>query len=206
MTVGIKEEVAKYLETDEIQTRLLVVIEYDEYNTYRFIADDSIESVEIDGNVYQSAPIVRGTREENSDNSIESISLELSNRWQEWAAIVANHGNEFLGKKCTLYEWFPDYPDELPVAMYTGILDDIKMNANTFNVTVVRVLGDYDQEAPLMTYDVNCQFVFKDSRCQYSGLEYYSCGKTLNDCIQRGNVLHFGGYPSVPREYLVNKE
>ena len=77
MTVGIKNEIAEYLETDEIQTRLLVVIWYDEDNIYRFIADDSVESIEIDGNVYQSAPIVRGTREENSDNSIESISLEL---------------------------------------------------------------------------------------------------------------------------------
>lgn len=205
MTVGIKNEIAEYLETDEIQTRLLVVIWYDEDNIYRFIADDSIESIEIDGNVYQSAPIVRGTREENSDNSIESISLELSNKWQEWAAIVANHGNEFLGKKCTLYEWFPDYPEDEPVAMYSGILDDIKMTAETFSLSVVRVLGDYEQEAPLMTYDVNCQFVFKSDRCGYKGVEYYSCGKTLGDCMQRGNQLNFGGYPSVPREYLINK-
>ena len=90
--------------------------------------------------------------------------------------------------------------------MYSGILDDIKMTAETFSLSVVRVLGDYEQEAPLMTYDVNCQFVFKSDRCGYKGIEYYSCGKTLGDCMQRGNQLNFGGYPSVPREYLVNKE
>lgn len=203
MTVGIQEDIATYLESDEIETRLLVVIEYDESTTYRFIADDSIESIEICGETYLSTAITRGSREENADNSIESIELTLSNHWQEWAAVVANHGNEFLGKTCTLMEWFPDFPDEEPVIMYQGILDDIKMSASQFDMSVVRVLGDYDQEAPLMTYDVNCQYIFKDARCKYSDTEYYSCGKTLADCMQRKNVLNFGGCPSVPLETLI---
>ena len=77
------------------------------------------------------------------------------------------------------------------------------MSATSFEMEVVRVLGDYDQEAPLMTYDPNCQFIYKDARCKAKNTIYYSCGKTLNDCIQRGNVLNFGGYVAVPREYLV---
>ena len=203
MTVGIKQDIEEYLKKDEVLTRLLVVIEYDNDNIYRFIADDTEESVEIGGNTYLSAPIIRGTREENADNSIDSIDLTLSNHWQEWAAIVANHGNEFLGKKCTLMEWFPDFPEEMPVVMYEGILDDLKMSPAQFEMRVVRVLGDYEQEAPLMTYDVNCQWVFKDKRCQYKGDIYYSCGKTLADCMQRENVLNFGGYPSVRREIVI---
>lgn len=203
MTVGIKEDIAEYLAEEEVLTRLLVVIEYDEDNIYRFIADDSLESVIIGGEEYLSTPIVRGTREENADNSIDSIELTLSNHWQEWAAIVANHGNEFLGKKCTLMEWFPDYPDDEPVVMYEGILDDIKMTPSQFEMRVVRVLGDYEQEAPLMTFDVNCQFVFRDSRCGYNGNAYYTCGKTLSDCLQRGNVANFGGYPQIPREMVI---
>lgn len=203
MTVGIKENIATYLASDEIETKLLVIIEYDEENIYRFIADDSLESVEIDGETYLSTPIVRGSREENADNSIDSIELTLSNHWQEWAAVVANHGNEFLGKKCQLLEWFPDYPNDAPVVMYEGILDDIKMTPSQFEMRVVRVLGDYDQEAPLMTYDVNCQWVFRDSRCKYNGDVYYSCGKTLSDCMQRNNIVNFGGCPSVPREMVI---
>ncbi len=203
MTVGFKQDIAQYLAQSEIETRLLVVIEYDKDNVYRFIADESLESFEICGNTYLSTQIERGSRQENSDNSIDSVSLTLSNHWQEWAAIVANHGNEFLGKRCTLYEWFPEYPEDEPVPMYSGILDEIKMSATSFEMEVVRVLGDYDQEAPLMTYDPNCQFIYKDARCKSKSTIYYSCGKTLNDCIQRGNVLNFGGYVAVPREYLV---
>lgn len=205
MTVGIKEEISEYLSQDEIETKLLIVIEFDEDTTYRFIADDTIDEQVINGETYLSASIVRGSREENADNSIDSIELTLSNKWQEWAAVLANRGNEFLGKKCSLMEWFPDYPDDEPVVMYEGILDDVKMTASEFRVTVVRVLGDYEQEAPLMTFDVNCQWVFKDCRCGYSGDTYYTCGKTLADCMQRKNVLNFGGYPSVPKEYLINK-
>ena len=203
MTVGIKEEIDSYLSQDEIETRLLVVIEYDSETTYRFISDASVDEVIIGGETYLSAPIIRGSREENTDNSIDSIELTLSNKWQEWAAILANHGNEFLGKKCFLMEWFPDYPEDEPVVMYEGILDDVKMTATEFRVTVVRVLGDYEQEAPLMTFDVNCQWIFKDKRCAYNGDVYYTCGKTLADCIQRGNVLNYGGCPSVPLEYLI---
>lgn len=202
MTVGIKEDIAEYLHTEEVMTRLLVVITYDEETIYRFIADDTVETVVIGGKEYHSAPIVRGTREENADNSIDSINLTLSNRWQEWAAIVANHGNEFLGKNCKLMEWFPDFPDDEPVIMYEGILDDLKMTPNNFDMTVVRVLGDYEQEAPLMRFDINCQWVFRDNRCRYNGDIYYSCGKTLGDCMARDNVLNFGGFPSVPKEFI----
>ena len=203
MTVGIKEEISEYLSQDEIETKLLIVIEFDKDTTYRFIADDTIDEQVINGETYLSASIVRGSREENADNSIDSIELTLSNKWQEWAAVLANHGNEFLGKKCSLMEWFPDYPEDEPVVMYEGVLDDVKMTATEFRVTVVRILGDYEQEAPLMTFDINCQWVFKDKRCAYSGDVYYTCGKTLADCIQRGNVLNFGGYPSVPKEYII---
>lgn len=96
MTVGFKQDIAQYLAQSEIETRLLVVIEYDKDNIYRFIADESLESFEICGNTYLSTQIERGSRQENADNSIDSVSLTLSNHWQEWAAIVANHGNEFL--------------------------------------------------------------------------------------------------------------
>ena len=50
MTVGIKQDIEEYLKKDEVLTRLLVVIEYDNDNIYRFIAEDTEESVEVGGN------------------------------------------------------------------------------------------------------------------------------------------------------------
>ena len=52
MTVGFKQDIAEYLAQSEIETRLLVVIEYDKDNIYRFIADESLKSFEICGNTY----------------------------------------------------------------------------------------------------------------------------------------------------------
>lgn len=202
MSIGIDEIVARYLEETEISTRLLVEIEYDKDTTYRFIADDSIEEIEIDGKTWTGASIDRGDREENSDMSIEEVSLTLSNHWQGWAAILANQGNKFICKPCVIYEWTPDYPDEPPIAMYSGVLDDISMTASQFTVKIVRTLGDYQQDSPNMTFDPNCQYLFKDERCKYVG-DYFECGKTLQDCLDRGNVGNFGGHPSVPRELVI---
>lgn len=215
MTVGIREDIGNYLNQEEINTKILVVIwdvpiyvdsisQDKNLTTFRFIADESYENVEINGENYLATPITLGVREENSDNSIESIDLTFSNKWQEWAAILANNGDCFLGKFCSIYQWFPDYPDEKPIEMYKGILNNIKMTPNEFKVTVVRVLGDYEQEAPLMTFQVNCQYVFRGSKCLYTGPDV-NCEKTLQDCKRKGNILNFGGFPSVPQEFLINK-
>lgn len=202
MSVGIESIVERYLEEPEISTRLLIEIEYDSETTYRFIADDSVEEVNIGGNVWTGVAIDRGDREENSDMSIEEITLTLSNRWQGWAGILANQGNKFICKPCTLYEWIPEFPNEPPIAVYSGVLDDIAMTASQFTLKVVRTLGDYQQNSPNMTFDPNCQYTFKDVRCGYVG-DYFECGKTMQDCMDRGNIGNFGGHPSVPRELVI---
>lgn len=202
MSIGIPDQIERYLKEPEITTRLLVVVEYNDETVYRFIVDESVEEVEIGGEIYQSASITRSDREENSDMSIETLSLTLSNHWQGWAAILANQGNNFINKPCKLYEWLPDFPDEPPLLIYEGVLDNISMTASTFDVKVVRSLGDYQQDSPNMTFDPNCQYQFKDERCGYVGA-YFDCGKTLEDCINRHNEEHFGGHPSVPRETVI---
>ena len=90
MSIGITEQIERYLADPEISTRLLVVIEYSEDSIYRFIVDESIEEIEIGGETYLSAAITRSDREENSDMSIETLTLTMSNHWQGWAAILAN--------------------------------------------------------------------------------------------------------------------
>lgn len=202
MSIGIPEQVERYLADPEITTRLLVVIEYSDENIYRFIVDESVDEVIINGETYLSAAITRSDREENSDMSIETLTLTMSNHWQGWAAILANQGNNFINKPCKIYEWMPEFPEEKPILIYDGVLDNINMTASTFEVKVVRSMGDYQQESPNMTFDPNCQFQFKDERCRYVG-GYFECGKTLADCMNRHNEERFGGHPSVPRETVI---
>lgn len=202
MSIGIPEQIERYLADPEITTRLLVVIEYSDENIYRFIVDESVDEVIINGETYLSAAITRSDREENSDMSIETLTLTMSNHWQGWAAILANQGNNFINKPCKIYEWMPEFPEEKPMLIYDGVLDNINMTASTFEVKVVRSMGDYQQESPNMTFDPNCQFQFKDERCRYVG-KYFECGKTLADCMNRHNEERFGGHPSVPRETVI---
>lgn len=208
MSIGINEKVASYLEGSQMESRMLLVIYYDEDNTYRFIANDTLgdeedsEGITIDGNFYQNASISRGQRSESSDGSVDSIELKLSNKWQSWAAILANQGNRFNGKFAEVYEWFPDFPDEKPIMLYRGTLDKVSMTVSDFSIHLNRSMGDYDMESPNMNFDPICQYVFKDVRCGYSG-KFFDCGKTLNDCITRKNVQNFGGHLSVPRELVI---
>jgi len=43
----------------------------------------------------------------------------------------------------------------------------------------------------------HCRFIFKDTTtCQYDGIGT-SCGRSLADCKELGNEIHFGGFPGV---------
>lgn len=198
----LSSTIEDYLSDSEISTRLLLEIRLSNA-TYRFIVDDAVESQTIKGIEWLGANISLGSRDESTDTTINSLSITLSNKYQEWAAIMANRGKDFLGAYAILYYWFPDYPNEEPIAMLEGVIDDLKMSANSFELRLNRVLGDYDQQSPNMTFDPNCQYSFKDARCKYSGTAYTTCGKTMTECKARGNISNFGGHPSVPRELVI---
>lgn len=83
-----------------------------------------------------------------------------------------------------------------PVLLFEGSINNLQMSQTYCAFSIERPLYSYTTVSPNMTYDVNCQFKFKDGRCQYSGSET-KCDKTLARCQALGNVTRFGGYPSV---------
>lgn len=83
-----------------------------------------------------------------------------------------------------------------PVLLFEGSINNLQMSQTYCAFSVERPLYSYTTVSPNMTYDVNCQFKFKDGRCQYSGTET-KCDKTLARCQALGNVTRFGGYPSI---------
>ncbi len=87
-----------------------------------------------------------------------------------------------------------------PVLLFEGLINNIQLTAVAFSFDVERVLGGYSTISPNSTYDVNCQWKFKDERCQYSG-EANPCDKTWTTCrIQE----RFGGYPSIPKQMVIS--
>jgi len=87
-----------------------------------------------------------------------------------------------------------------PILLFEGFINSVQLTAVTFTFDVERVLGGYSTQSPNTSYDVNCQWKFKDERCQYSGLEQ-PCDKTWGTCHIKER---FGGYPSIPKEMVIS--
>jgi phage-related protein len=88
------------------------------------------------------------------------------------------------------------------VTIFDGYINNVQLTETEFTFDVERILGGYSTQSPNTTYDVNCQWIFKDERCQYSGAEMF-CDKTFSSCLARGNETRFGGYPSIPSELVI---
>jgi len=181
-----------------------------DYYVFRFVAND-VQNLVLPSNnadstraglTYFAADIDRGKIETNIDGSIEKCDIKMSNKWQTWSAIVANLGNVLLNRPCNILEYFPDYPAEAPVVVFSGAMNEIKMTASQFQWSVKRSVVDFNEQSPNMNYDVNCQYSFMDERCKFTGLQL-TCDGVMSTCIAYGNVANFGGHPSVPRAMVI---
>jgi phage-related protein len=90
------------------------------------------------------------------------------------------------------------------INIFEGYMNNIQLTETEFSFDVEKVLGGYSAQSPNTTFDVNCQWLFKDERCQYSGVGTF-CDKTFATCDGYGNTLRFGGYPSIPSELIIRK-
>ena len=231
----VADDIKLALEQEEVSTRLLLEIYLrasdiptvtlntistvfsveNGFVVFRFVANDTdsltipdtCDNTAFAGKKYICAEIERGDIETSTDGQVEKTTIKMSNRWQTYAAIFANLGNIMNNRRCVLYEYFPDFPEEAPVNIFDGVMNGVKMTATQFEWELRRSVVDFDANSPNMTYDVNCQWTFADGKyCPYQDGVYgaYSkCDKTMEQCIARGMILYFGGHPSVPREMVI---
>lgn len=88
-----------------------------------------------------------------------------------------------------------------PIEIISGKISNIKGDGKTFSFDIVNDLGNYSTVSPRITYDVSCPWIFKDSTyCKYSGSETV-CNKTMSRCKELSNVLNFGGFPNIPKNW-----
>lgn len=89
-----------------------------------------------------------------------------------------------------------------PIELFSGLINNVHLNALEFKFDIERQLGGHSVMSPNLTYDINCQYTFKDERCGYSGAGS-SCGKTFTDCQAYSNETRFGGFPSIPKAMVI---
>lgn len=186
----------------EIITRMLVTIYAPDNVTYRFVANADTEITMPNGDLYLPANITRGEIETSTDGDKEAINLTMSNKWQEWAAYVANNGPRLKGCVCVIEDVFLDHLEEGAVWRFKGKLDKLSMTISDFTCNVTRDTVDYSVSGPDMDYGPTCQFAFGDSRCRSTNSNG-PCDQTLTSCETLGNATRFQGHPSVPREMVI---
>lgn len=199
----------------------------------RILENDSISSFEYDGDTYLTAAVKRGAIESKMEGGPQRCNIKISNiNWFYSQKLVdqVEQGDVLTNSRCVIEEIILTGNEDLvllensstlllenasslcmevinavigdPVNIFEGFINNIKLTETEFSFDVERILGGYSAESPNTTYDVNCQWAFKDDRCRYSGGET-SCDKTFSSCQARGNVIRFGGYPSIPSELII---
>lgn len=57
------------------------------------------------------------------------------------------------------------------------------------------------QGFPRRTYhQMRCDYVYKSTETCQNTSSHTTCGRTLPDCVARGNEINFGGFPGIPGE------
>lgn len=180
------------------KTRRLITIELD--TPFRILENDSTGSIVINGNTYYTKLVRTSEVQGSLDGNSEKIDVIISDIAQDFAGLVAEYGDVLTNTACkieqVIFNGDTSTIVDSPVLLFEGSINNLQMAQTYCAFSVERALYSYSTVSPNMTYDVNCQFTFKDTRCSYSGSET-KCNKTLSRCQALGNVTRFGGYPSV---------
>lgn len=194
LTTNQKNEIAKA----GLKTRLLVTIALDP--PFRILENDSVGSIAIDGNTYYTKLIQTSAVQTSLDGNSEKMDVIISDIIRDFAGLIADYGDVLTNTDCKveqiIFSGDTSTIIDSPILLFEGMINNLQMSQTYCAFSVERPLYSYSTVSPNMTYDINCQFKFKDGRCKYAGAET-KCDKTLARCQALGNVVNFGGYPSV---------
>ena len=200
MSKNISDNLNVASQKNETYERTLLTLFLDD-GEINIVCNDN-QSLVFNNKTYFACDCDIGTIETKLDGDKEQISISIKTKWQEISAYVANNLKGISGKQCKIETVFLDYLDEGSIWEFEGVIDDIQITASEVKFNAVRDTVDFTQKTPRFTYNPNCQYVFKDKWCQYSG-SVTSCDNTITTCIALGNICNYGGYPSIPSQSVI---
>ncbi len=207
MSKGLDNNQKTEIASNEVKTRVLLTLTVNNtaQDIIRIIENDTPGSFEYGGNTYVAAMVKRGQIESRMEGGPQKVNIKISNINQAYSNIIANEGDVLTNSACVIEEVIFDGENSIvgdSINIFEGFVNNVKLTETEFSFDVERILGGYSTQSPNTTYDVNCQWVFKDTRCGYSGGET-ACDKTFSACQARSNETRFGGYPSIPQELVI---
>jgi phage-related protein len=149
---------------------------------------------------YQAAPIKRQRLRQNEAGRINKIQVSLGDiKFQNSQLFIAN--TELIkGAKVIIRRTSPDLDTSQPSAyriVFRGYVTGVSAKEGNIQLEIAERYHDWSMPLNKRTFSKICNFVFKDSRCGYSGSETF-CDKTLPSCQGFGNSANFGGFPDLP--------
>jgi phage-related protein len=234
MSKGLTAEQIAQISKIQVKTRILLTLTLrdEDDSIIRILENDTLSTFVYNGNTYITASVKRDDIESKIEGGPQKVNVRISNINQFYSNLIVSQGDVLTNSTCKIEEviYFPPGFDELnlesidaflledggyallennyivggAINIYEGYVNNIKLTASEFSFDVERILGGYSTQSPNTTFDVNCQWGFKDSRCEYSGI-ITTCDKTLTTCKNLSNQGNFGGYPSIPQELIIRK-
>ena len=172
---------------------LYSIYDYDGVGTdLHFI--DAISNLVYDGVTYVSFPISHSSLTENISGTIDAVNIKVSNISRVIQAYLEAY--DFSGLKVTI-KTVLDVTDVAALTTATFYIDSFTADQLDVNFVCTSKLDIHNVQLPLRIYSREyCQWTFKGTECKYVGAG--TCvNKTKQECIVNGNLLNFGGFPSI---------
>lgn len=186
--------------------------------TQTFNMVDANHDVVFGGTHYLKFPVKVSELQVLSDGTVVNSKLSVANVSREIMFYVESEGGlrgravrvltVFEAHLDDAYVWHPDgslevYPNgnpRNPEEDFTAerfVIDGYVANETTVEFTLLPAV-DLTIMLPRRRFTKgSCYWIFKDPEtCGYDG-DHTVCGKTLEDCRERGNLERFGGFPGI---------
>ena len=197
---------SEYLETKNAQVNkpinLYTIYDYLGTGANLCLAEHKTD-ITFDGVPYTKFPITRDATTENTQGEIDAIKIKIANVSRLMQYYLENY--DLRGKKVTIQQvWADKLDDTTNVRTETFYIDRYTASDKVVEFECSSKFDVQDVELPFGRYlrsVCRCK-AFKDSNCGYTG-GFTSCNRTMANCRERGNILRFGAFPSVPSQRTV---
>jgi len=159
-------------------------------------------AVTYDGIEYVPAVIHHDAFKENTTGKIESVTLEIGNVDKIIQYYIDSY-NALRKAKVVIKQVFKEELSD-PTCYDEQIyyIDGCSVSTSVASFVLGSSFDIMNVKVPKRTYSRGyCQFRFKGTECGYAGPEG-TCNKTIQRCIELGNVERVGMFPAIPMKRL----
>lgn len=150
------------------------------------------EDFVFEGQTYSKAAISQTEITQSADGKINDITISIGNVNRVMQSYVESY--QMSGKRVRVMQLFKNCNSYMQLDY---IIKTIKSNKSQVDFTCGLGFDALLLEVPKRTVLRDfCKWQFKDSNCLYAGADS-TCSKQYNDCLRKGNISNFGGFPAV---------